>query len=127
MKDRKIQWISGGVAALLLAAFLVLVSGQLYALMADKPPVDTSFLKEVSHLSPKSYQQGFDFLLQNLYVTALANGKQLTSNWSTFRYGTADAWETATPNRWSCDNACERLWEILSSTMPEKLFRSLIR
>lgn len=102
-------------------------AGQLYALMADKPPVDTSFLKEVSHLSPKSYQQGFDFLLQNLYVTALANGKQLTSNWSTFRYGTADAWETATPNRWSCDNACERLWEILSSTMPEKLFRSLIR
>lgn len=102
-------------------------AGQLYALMADKPPVDTSFLKEVSHLSPKSYQQGFDFLLQNLYVTALANGKQLTSNWSTFRYGTADAWETATPNRWSCDNARERLWEILSSTMPEKLFRSLIR
>lgn len=106
---------------------LPLAAGQLYTLMENRPPVDTTFLKEVSHLSAKGYQQGFDFLLQNLYITALANGKQLNPNWSTFRYGTAAAWEEAVPNRWSGDNARERLWEILSGTMSEKLFVSLTR
>ena len=100
---------------------------QIYSLLLDKPPVDTTFLKEVSHLSSKSYRQGFDFLLQNLSVTALANGKNLAPNWSTFLYGTAEAWEQTSPNRFCCDHARDRLWEIFSSTMPEKLFRSLIR
>ena len=65
------------------------------------------------------------FLLQNLYVTALHNGKPLNENWSAFLYGTSEEWEKRIPAPAPIENASERLWEILSQTMTERQFRSL--
>ena len=57
---------------------------RIYSFLLNKAPAETTFLKSVSALSPKSYQQGFDFLLQNLYVTAFSNSQTLNPNWSKF-------------------------------------------
>lgn len=90
--------------------------------------VEAEVLKQVCGLPPKEYRDGFDLLLQNLYVTAMANGTVLHENWSTFRYGTAQAWEGVCPAPPPYGNSPrERLWELLRPTVPERCFRSLIR
>ena len=100
---------------------------RIYSFLLNKAPAETTFSKSVSALSPKSYQQGFDFLLQNLYVTAFSNCQTLNPNWSSFRYCTSVTWEDVSPNCYCMKNAKERLWEILSHSMSEKLFCSLLR
>ncbi len=100
---------------------------RIYSLLNNNPDAETTFLKEASGLDSKAYKEGFDFLLQNLYITALQNGTTLNANWSTFCYGTSLEWEKHSPNIYNCDNARERLWEILSGTMTEKLFLALIK
>ena len=72
-------------------------------------------------------KNGFDFLLQNLYLTAMANGTALNKSWSTFQYGTAQTWEALSPPPPSCGDPKARLWELLRPTVPERCFRSLIR
>ena len=98
---------------------------KIYSMLEDGAAVETDFLKAVSGLDAKSYREGFDFLLQNLYITALRNGKPLNENWSAFLYGTAVEWEKRAPAPAPVENAGERLWEILSRTMTERQFRSL--
>ena len=63
------------------------------SLLGNGSIAETAFLKQVCGLSSREYRDGFDFLLQNLYITAMANGAVLNESWSTFRYGTAQAWE----------------------------------
>ncbi len=98
---------------------------KIYSILEDGAAAETDFLKAVSSLDAKSYREGFDFLLQNLYVTALHNGKPLNENWSAFLYGTSEEWEKRIPAPAPIENASERLWEILSQTMTERQFRSL--
>lgn len=95
---------------------------RIWELLRKSPGSETELLKEISALPSKEYQKGFDFLLKNLYVTALQNGRRLNDNWSSFLYGTAEQWESNVPNRFSCDDPRERLWEILSGVMTEKQF-----
>lgn len=99
----------------------------LYGLLEQIPTAETSFLKRVSALSAKEYSQGFDFLLQNLYITAVKNGMALNENWSAFYYGTATEWEKNSPDIYACADPLARLWEILSHTMTEKQFRAFIK
>lgn len=98
---------------------------KIYAILEDGAAVEASFLKAVSGLDPKSFRGGFDLLLQNLYITALRNGKPLNESWSTFLYGTAEEWEKRAPGPAPAENPGERLWEILSQTMTERQFKSL--
>lgn len=104
---------------------LIPAAQKIYAILKDGAAVETDFLKAVSGLDAKSYREGFDLLLQNLYITALHNGKPLHENWSTFLYATAAEWEKRAPMATPIENASERLWEILSQTMTERQFRSL--
>ena len=99
----------------------------LYGLLKQVPMAETPFLKRVSALSAKKYSQGFDFLLQNLYITAVKNGTVLNENWSTFYYGTAEEWEKNSTNIFSCADPAARLWEILSHTMTEKQFHTFVK
>lgn len=98
---------------------------KIYAVLKDGAAAETYFLKAVSGLDAKSYREGFGLLLQNLYITALYNGRPLNENWSAFLYGTAEEWEKRVPAAAPIENASERLWEILSQTMTERQFRSL--
>ena len=98
----------------------------LYSVLQEAPGLDTAILKRTSGLSPKAYQAGFSFLLQNLYITALQNGKQLTDNWSTFYYGTAAEWERHCPNTFDPEDPLRRLQDILSRTMSDRLIQRLV-
>lgn len=98
---------------------------RIYAILENGAAAETNFLKAVSGLDAKSYREGFDLLLQNLYITALYNGKPLNENWSAFLYGTAEEWEKHVSAAAPIENASERLWEILSQTMTERQFKSL--
>ena len=106
---------------------LIPAAEALYGLLEQVPMAETSFLKRVSTLSAKEYSQGFDFLLQNLYITAVKNGTALNENWSTFYYGTAKEWEKNSANIYFCDDPVARLWDILSHTMTEKQFSTFIK
>ena len=97
------------------------------SLLGNGSIAETAFLKQVCGLSSREYRDGFDFLLQNLYITAMANGAVLNESWSTFRYGTAQAWEALSPPPPQCGDPKARLWELLRPTVPERCFRSLIR
>ena len=97
---------------------------RIYAILENGAEAETGFLKAVSGLDGKAYREGFDFLLQNMYVTALRNGKPLNESWSTFLYAAAE-WEKCAPAAVPIENASERLWEILTQTMTERQFRSL--
>lgn len=97
------------------------------SLLGNGSIAETAFLKQVCGLSSREYRDGFDFLLQNLYITAMANGTVLNESWSTFQYGTAQAWEELSPSPPQCGDAKVRLWELLRPTVPERCFRSLIR
>lgn len=99
---------------------------RIYSLLDGKPAADTTFLKQASGLTGKEYREGFDFLLQNLYITAVENGKRLNENWSSFYYGTAKDWEKHTPGQEFGSDAPQRLRELLSRTVPEKYLRSLM-
>ncbi len=100
---------------------------RILSLLDNGSTAETAFLKQVCGLSPREYRDGFDFLLQNLYITATANGAVLNENWSAFQYGTAQAWEALSPPPPPCDDPKARLWGLLRPTMPERCFRSLIR
>ena len=97
------------------------------SLLGNGSIAETAFLKQVCGLSSREYRDGFDFLLQNLYIIAMANGAVLNESWSTFRYGTAHAWEALSPPPPQCGDPKARLWELLRPTVPERCFRSLIR
>ena len=97
---------------------------RIYAILENGAEAETGFLKAVSGLDGKAYREGVDFLLQNMYVTALRNGKLLNESWATFIYAAAE-WEKCAPAAVPIENASERLWEILSQTMTERQFRSL--
>lgn len=100
---------------------------RIFSLLGNGSIAEAAFLKQVCDLSPREYRNGFDFLLQNLYITAMANGTVLNESWSTFQYGTAQAWEELSPSPPQCGDAKVRLWELLRPTVPERCFRSLIR
>ena len=128
---RRTTYLSPGAYYLLKAVKpqvpLIPPAERILSLLDNGSTAETAFLKQVCGLSPKEYRDGFDFLLQNLYITAMANGTVLNENWSTFQYGTAQAWEALSPPPPPCDDPKARLWELLRSTVPERCFRSLIR
>ena len=100
---------------------------KIYSPLDGNPPADTTFLKQASGLGTKEYREGFDFLLRNLYITAIENGRRLNENWSSFYYGTSAEWETHTPGQNFQGDAPELLRELLSGTMTEKQIQSLMR
>lgn len=98
---------------------------KIQAILGDGAAVDAACLKAVSGLDAKEFREGLDLLLQNLYITALYNGKPRNENWSAFLYGTAEEWEKRVPAPAPVENPGERLWEILGQTMTERQFKSL--
>lgn len=92
----------------------------LYALLEQTPGLETGELRAKSLLGQVDFVKALDFLLEQRYVTAIANGTWLNPNWSTYRYGTARTWEglAAQPPALPADPAA-RLEAILSRSLPE--------
>lgn len=95
--------------------------------LVQTPGAETEFLKPLCGLDAKGFREGFDFLLKNLYATALENGTAINPNWSTFRYAAAEAWEARAPNIYDCADSAGRLRALLGRTMPESWVRRLIK
>lgn len=101
-------------------------ASRLYALLSGSSPMDTRMLKSASALPEKDYARAFSFLLENLYVTALHNGKPLNPNWSTLLYGTAEAWEEMAPDVCSPADARAELTRLLSQSLSEGELRRFL-
>ncbi len=63
----------------------------IYQAMKDQDFVDKDDLKKALQLDKKTFDKEFDFLLENLYITAFA-GKRINSNWYSYLYCTAERW-----------------------------------
>lgn len=100
---------------------------ELYSMIEENPGADAAFLKSACAMESKDYRAGMDFLLQNLYVTAIASGRELNENWSELLYCTAGEWERLAPAIVPAEDPKGRLWELVGGVMTEKQFKSLIR
>ncbi|WP_300684193.1 AlkZ-related protein [Acutalibacter sp. 1XD8-36] len=100
---------------------------ELYGVIGENPGADAAFLKSACAMESKDFRAGMDFLLLNLYVTAIASGRKLSENWSELLYCTAGEWERQAPATAPADNARERLWELVGGVMTDRQFKSLIR
>lgn len=92
---------------------------QLYRILEQTPGLESGELRQLSQLNQQAFVKAMDLLLEERYVTALQNGTYLNPNWSTFRYGTATAWEAYTPAPAPVVNPRQRLVTILERTLAE--------
>lgn len=98
----------------------------LYELLGQTGPIETVDLKRLARLDVKAFRRGFDFLLQNLYATALENGTVHNPNWSTFRYGTEQAWESVAAAQPPSADPEGELRELWGQTMTKQEISRLI-
>lgn len=101
---------------------------ELYSVIEENPGADAAFLKSACAMESGDYRAGMDFLLQNLYVTAIARGRELSESWSELLYCTAQEWEKTAPGPEApAQEPRKRLWELTCGIMTEKQFKSLLR
>ena len=102
-------------------------AASLYGILENSPPLETGEWKQLSLLDHTRYQKAFQFLLEQRYATALANGSVLNPNWSTLKYGTAEAWEACSVSPPPSRDPEEELRAILGRTLPEGEVARLLR
>ena len=101
---------------------------RLYEILQGIPcGLETGELRELAQMDQRTLLTAMDFLLEELYITAVGNGRWLNPNWSTYRYGTAEHWEAAAEPRSEVEDPRGTLMEFLSWSMPEEEIRRLIR
>ena len=101
---------------------------RLYALLQGVPcGLETGELRELAQMDQRTLLMAMDFLLEELYITAVGNGRWLNPNWSAYRYGTAEHWEAASVPPPEVEDARETLMEFLSWSLPENEIQRLIR
>lgn len=101
-------------------------SAVLFALLEQEPGMESGDLRFRSLLGQTAFVKALDFLLAERYVTAIANGTWLNPNWSTYRYGTAAAWEAFVTAPQEVPEPEARLRTILGRTMPEDELEKLL-
>jgi hypothetical protein len=102
-------------------------SNQIYELLKSLETAEKEELKLKSGMETKIFDKAFDFLLENLYITAFINGKYLNPNWSTFVYSTSERWEKEVTKLHFHGDPIPKLEAILLRNMQEKDFIKLIR
>lgn len=102
-------------------------ASKIYELLKNAEALDSETLKPLSCLDPKKFTKAFNFLLENLYITAYKNGKVLNPNWSTFYYSTAETWEQSVKKPCAEPDPRITLKAILLRTMPEREFDKFLR
>lgn len=90
-------------------------------------PLDMEMLRLLSCMEREQLDKALQFLLRNLYATALRTGNVLNPNWSTFYYCTAEAWEAHVKKPDIQSDPGETLRSIFSRTMAEKEIDRLLR
>lgn len=93
----------------------------IYNEMKKHDCVDKDDLKQVLHMEKKTFDRAFDFLLENLYITA-CSGKRINSNWYSYLYCTNDQWKKEVTGLHLNGNPKEVLWKIVNHNMSESDF-----
>ncbi len=99
----------------------------IYAILSSGPALNTETIRGLSGLPPKEYAKAFNALLENMDITAVANGQVLNPNWSTFLYSTASTWEAHVKERPVSTDPKAELWRIFSNTMSEQDFHRITK
>jgi len=97
-----------------------------YDLLRNQP-MDMEMLRMLTRLDRRELNKANQFLLGNLYITAMGTGRELNPNWSTFIYGTAQEWETHVKKPDIGDTPEERLRAILGRSMSEREIDRLLK
>lgn len=88
--------------------------------------VDKDELRSRLLMDKKVFDKAFDFLLENLYLTALA-GKRLNPNWYSYLYCSAQRWEHEVPGLHYHGDPKEALWKLVGKHMNEKDFHAFCK
>lgn len=99
---------------------------KIYELLKSAEPLEISEIKSAVLMPSAAFSKVFNFLLENIYITAFQNGKILNPSWSTFIYSTAEYWEHSVKKAPETADARSQLKNILLTTMPEKEFEKFI-
>lgn len=87
---------------------------------------DKNELKKELSMDTKIYNKAFDFLLENLYITACA-GKKLNANWYSYLYCTAELFDKKVEGLHFSGNPRAELGRVLGKTMDEKAVEVLCK
>lgn len=94
--------------------------------MKGKSFVDKDELHIALAMEKKSFDRAFDFLLENLYVTAVG-GKKLNPNWYAYLYCTAEIWKHGVEGLHFNGDSRNALWKIVSKEMSGKDFKAFAK
>lgn len=81
----------------------------IYEFIDSTDGVEMDILKQYVSALSKDFDKAMNALQRNLYVTAIGEGKKLSSSWSTYIWGTFRQWEEgmeafkSTPERDECE------------------------
>ena len=94
----------------------------IYDSMKNYDFLDKDELKQRLDMEKRVFDKAFDFLLENLYVTAFS-GKRVNSNWYAYLYCTAERWNKEVEGLHFNGDPRAALWEIVGREMNEKDFK----
>lgn len=87
---------------------------------------DKSDIRKRLEMDTKSFNKAFEFLLENLYITACA-GKKLNANWYSYLYCTIDTFNKNINGLHFNGDCKEALWNIVKKTMDKESFEILCK
>jgi hypothetical protein len=88
--------------------------------------IDKEEFKTNYEMDKKVFDQAFDFLLENLYITAYA-GKRLNPNWYSYLYCSSDHFDKEVAGLHYNGNPADALWKLVGKHMSEKDFISFCK
>lgn len=88
--------------------------------------VDKEDIKRSLPMEKKTFDKSFDFLLENLYITAYS-GKRMNPNWYSYLYCTVERWKKEVNGLHFNGDTKEALWKILGRNMKETDFKAFCK
>lgn len=88
--------------------------------------VDKADVRKKLGMDAKTFDKAFDFLLDNLFITAYA-GKKLNPNWYSYLYSTTEQFSKTVEGLHFNGDPKKALWDMVKNTMDEKSFELLCK
>lgn len=94
--------------------------------MQKQECTDKADIRKALGMDTKIFNKAFDFLLENLYITACA-GKKINANWYSYLYCTEEQFKKKITGLHFNGDSKAALWNIVKDTMDEKNFEILCK
>lgn len=89
------------------------------------PDSEKDVLRAAVEMDKKAFDKAFDFLLQQLYLTA-GTGRRMQSGWCVYGYVTAVQWRAQVPGLHFSGDAAAALRRLMPSAMTDAEFKKLL-